>query len=155
MSNLNFSSCNCSIHTGVENSVLPSKQPFSYFVLIIFPCIFWAPILLPFSYGFPRPLTISVALPWAVSPSGFFLKNDAVTEHCCPAVAEHDSIASGCDLIFTPQDERCFRTSTVQTALLCWLILSLWFSITTDCFLQKCRQTIVPSPGSVKFIMPD
>lgn len=156
MSNLNFSSCNCSIHMGVENFVLPSKQPFAYFVfLIIFPFIFWAPILLAFSYRFPRPLTISVALPWAVSPSGFFLKCDADTGHCCPAVEEHDSIASGCDLIFTPQDERCFHTSTVQTALLCWVILSSWFIITTDHFLQKCCQTIAPSPGSGKFIMPD
>lgn len=120
MSNLNFSSCNCSIHMGVENFVLPSKQPFSYFVfLTIFPFIFWVPILLAFSYRFPRPLTISVALPWAVSSSGFFLKCDADTGHCCPAVEEHDSITSGCDLILTPQDEVfSYQHSTNSIALL-------------------------------------
>lgn len=34
-----------------------------------------------------------------------------------------------------------------RLTLHCWLIFSLWFSTTTDCFLQNCYQTIVPTSG--------
>ena len=155
MSNLNFSSCNCPIHMRVENVVFPYKQPFAYFVLLtIFHFVFSIPILLACPYRFPRPLTMSVALPWALSPSGFFLKCNACIERCYPAEA---SLVPGrawqyhirlYPVIYTPG-----LGVVCTTALHRWLIFSWWFSITTGCFLQNCYQTIVPPPGSVKFVM--
>lgn len=88
MSNLNFSSCNCHIQMGVENIVFSFKQACTYFVLLtLFLFIFSIPVLLASSYRFPRPLTNSFTLPWALSPSGFFPKCKACTDLCYPAVA--------------------------------------------------------------------
>jgi len=155
ISNLNFSSCNCPIHVGVGNIVFPFKQPLAYFVLLtISPFIFSIPVLLAFPYRFPRPLTVSVAIPWAVSPRGFFLKHSACTGHCYPAVASWVAGGAWQYHIRLYPDVYIPRWRVVLYNGIASLT-DIHLVIQHDHRPLSATRPLFPPPGSVKFVMPD